>query len=292
VEPRFIFRGLGVGALSGLLAFVFARIFAEPFIQNAIDYESGRDAAQDALDKAAGLAVPAADPDIFSRGIQRNLGIATGMVFFGLAMGGLFVVAYLILSRRFPGIRPRVLAALLAGAGFLSLYLVPFVKYPANPPAIGHTDTIGNRSAVYLSMVAISVAALILAAMAGHRLSRRLGVWNASLLAGLGFIVVIAIAMALLPALGHFGVNEAQYGKHATETPQPLLGPDGKIVYPGFPADVLFKFRLYSIIAQMIMWTTIGLAFGALAERLTARAKAPRPAATRPAPVTAPTPAS
>ena len=55
VERRFILRGLLVGAFGGILAFVFARIFAEPQIQAAIDYESGRDAAQALLDKAAGL---------------------------------------------------------------------------------------------------------------------------------------------------------------------------------------------------------------------------------------------
>ncbi|ONH27488.1 CbtA family protein [Pseudofrankia asymbiotica] len=291
MESRFVFRALGVGALGGLLAFVFARIFAEPFIQNAIDYEAGRDAAQNELDRAAGLTVGGEEAEIFSRGLQRNLGIATGMVLFGLAMAGLFVVAYLVVSRRFPGIRPRVLAALLAAACFLGFYAVPFVKYPANPPAVGHGETIGDRSAVYLAMVGISVVALILAVVAGYHLARRFGTWYGSLLAALGFVVVISVAMALLPALGHFPLNESQYGRHAAETPQPLLDPDGKIVYPGFPADVLFKFRLYSLIAQMIMWATIGLAFGALAERVTARAKAPA-SASRPAAVVTPSPAS
>ncbi|WP_235486154.1 CbtA family protein, partial [Frankia sp. AvcI1] len=42
MEFRYIYRGLGVGLLGGLLAFVFARIFAEPLIQDAIDYEDGR----------------------------------------------------------------------------------------------------------------------------------------------------------------------------------------------------------------------------------------------------------
>ncbi|KPM55425.1 cobalt transporter [Frankia sp. R43] len=275
MEQRFIYRALGTGLLGGLLAFVFARIFAEPFIQKAIDYESGRDAAQEALDKAAGLAVPAAEAEIFTRTVQRNIGIATGMVLFGVAMAGLFVVAYLIVSRRFPQIRPRVLAALLAGAGFVALYLVPFVKYPANPPAIGHEDTIGARSGVYVAMVAVSLVALVLASVAAYRLAPRFGAWGAVLLAALGFVVLTGIAMAALPALGHLGANRAEYGNFATETPQPLEAPDGTIVYPGFPADVLFKFRLYSLIAQMIMWATIGLVFGQLAERLSA---APAPA--------------
>ena len=100
MEKRLILRGFGVGALGGLLAFLFARIMAEPMVQKAIDYESGRDAAQDALRKAAGLTVAPAGADIFSRGVQRNVGIGVGMILFGLAMGGLFAVAYILVQRR------------------------------------------------------------------------------------------------------------------------------------------------------------------------------------------------
>ena len=96
MEKRLILRGFGVGALGGLLAFIFARIFAEPMVQKAIDYESGRDAAQDALRKAAGLTVDAAGADLFSRGVQRNVGIGVGLILFGVAMGGLFAVAYIL----------------------------------------------------------------------------------------------------------------------------------------------------------------------------------------------------
>jgi hypothetical protein len=42
-----------------------------------------------------------------------------------------------------------------------------------------------------------------------------------------------------------------------------------QILYPGFDADVLWKFRWYSILNQLLIWTTIGLTFGTLLERLT-----------------------
>ncbi|CAJ63664.1 MULTISPECIES: CbtA family protein [Frankia] len=268
MEFRYIYRGLGVGLLGGLLAFVFARIFAEPLIQDAIDYEDGRHEAQEALDAAAGLAAGAHDHEVFSRSVQRNLGIGVGMALFGLAVGGLFVVVYLVVSRRYPNIRPRVLAALLAGAGFVGLYLIPFAKYPANPPAIGHEETIGARSALYVTMVAVSVVALGLAVVVGRWLAGRVGTWNASLLAGVVFLVLVGVAMALLPAYGHLGANRAEFGDFATETPQPLTAPNGTIVYPGFPADVLFRFRFYSVVSQLVLWATIALAFGQLAERL------------------------
>ena len=62
MEKKLILRGLLAGAIAGLLAFVFARIFAEPVINQAISYESGRDAVIAALDKAAGLPAAAAGP--------------------------------------------------------------------------------------------------------------------------------------------------------------------------------------------------------------------------------------
>jgi predicted cobalt transporter CbtA len=268
MEKKLILRGILAGAVAGLLAFVFARIFAEPQINAAITYESGRDAAQAALDKAAGLAPEAAGPDIFSRTIQANLGIGAGMVLFGMAMGALFAIAYAICLGRTGRLRPRTLALLVAGGGFLGIYLVPFIKYPANPPSIGHADTIHDRGNLYLLMVACSLAFLVGAVWLGKRLRRRYGNWNATLLAGAAYAVVIGALMALLPSLGELSANVTEFGHHATETPLPLKGPGGTIVYPGFPADTLFSFRFYSVAAQLLLWATLGLAFGPLAERL------------------------
>jgi hypothetical protein len=271
MEKKLILRGILTGALAGLLAFVFARIFAEPQIQAAIDYESGRDAAQDALNQAAGIASEPARPDLFSRAIQANVGIGAGMVLFGIAMGALFTVVYTVSLGRVGKVRPRVLALLVAGGGFLALYLVPFVKYPANPPSIGHPDTIGTRGGLYLVMVAGSVVFLVAAVLLGKRLAPRLGNWNASLVAGAAFVVVIGVLMLVLPPLGHLSANVAEYGVQPTETPLPLKNAAGTIVYPGFPADTLFDFRFYSVAAQLVLWATLGLAFGPLAERLLAR---------------------
>jgi hypothetical protein len=274
MEKRLILRGVIAGAVAGLLAFLFARIFAEPVINTAIAYESGRDAAQDALDKAAGLPVASAGPDIFSRTVQANIGIGVGMVFFGIAMGALFGVAYAIFLGRVGRLRPRTLALLVAGGGFLGMYLVPFLKYPANPPAIGHPDTIHDRGNLYLLMVGCSLVFLIGAVVLGKRLQPRFGNWNATLLAGAAFAAAVGVVMAILPSLGELSSNVQQFGHHATETPLPLTDAKGAIVYPGFPADTLFSFRFYSVLAQLLLWATIGLVFGPMAERLLA----PRPA--------------
>ena len=43
-----------------------------------------------------------------------------------------------------------------------------------------------------------------------------------------------------------------------------------RIIYPGFPADVLFNFRLCSVAAQVILWSVIGLIFAPMPGRLLA----------------------
>ena len=268
-HPRsFIAFGALAGAVGGLLAFVFARMFAEPLIQQAIDYESGRHEAQEALDRAAGVSTGEHEHEVFSRAVQGNLGAGVGIVLFGVAMGLLVAVVYVVLLGRVGQLGPRSLALLVAGGGFLGVYLVPFLKYPANPPAIGHEETITVRGTLYLVLVAASIVLLIVAVAVGRRLRARLGTWNAALAGGAVFVVAIGIVMALLPSVGELADNVAIYGHHATETPLPLRDADGTIVFPGFPADVLAGFRLYSILAQVILWSAIGLVFGTLAERL------------------------
>jgi hypothetical protein len=264
VEKKLILRGVLSGAIAGLLAFGFARIFAESSIQKAIDYEDGRAAAQQALDHTAAPA----HSEVFTRTIQANIGLGAGMVLFGVAMGALFAVIYAVCLGRTGGLRPRSLSLLVAGGGFLGFYLVPFLKYPANPPSIGHEDTVKARGALYLLMVFCSLVLLLAAVWLGRLLRDRLGNWNAALVAGAAFVVAVGVVMLILPSFGELSYNRAHFGHFATETPQPLRDAKGNIAYPGFPADVLFDFRLYSIAAQAVLWSALGLVFAPMADRL------------------------
>ncbi len=203
-------------------------------------------------------------------------GTGAGMIAFGAAMGALFAVAYALYLGRVGGVRARTLALMAAAGGFVAMYLVPFIKYPANPPAIGHPETIRQRGELYLAMVVVSVAMLVFAVWLGQRLKARFGTWNAVLVAAAVSAVVMGALRALLPELGQLAVNRHLYGNHATETPLPLRNSHGVIVYPGFPADALFSFRLYSIAAQLVLWGAIGLIFAPLADRLLAPGPARR----------------
>ncbi len=142
----------------------------------------------------------------------------------------------------------------MAGVAFGAVYLVPFVKYPPNPPAVGQADTIRARTGWYLVMVLASVVLVIAAGWLARRLAARLGAWNGRLLATAAYLVAVAVVMVLMPTVD--------------ETPGPLRDASGAIAYPGFPADVLYEFRLLSLGTQLVLWATIGLVFAALAGRL------------------------
>jgi hypothetical protein len=304
MEIRIILRGALSGVIAGILGFAFARVFAEPVIDKAIAYESRRDDVLAALNKAAGRVVAPDGPEIFSRTIQSTIGIATGIIVFSAAMGALVAVAYLVLHGRFR-IRPRNLAWMIAGFGFLGVYLLPFVKYPANPPAIGHTFTITTRGQLYLSVVACSLILLGLAVCLARRLAPRFGLLGAVLTAAVAFLVVYGVVIGLLPALGDLPGNVAAssqfgYARAATETPQPIVNilstpltvggkviAPGQIVYPGFDADVLWKFRWYSVINQALIWLTVALVFGALLERFLGEPRREPEARQAPGPVPA-----
>jgi predicted cobalt transporter CbtA len=248
VEKRLIARGLLAGVLGAVLAFAFARLCAEPVIGRAIAFEDGRTNAEEAT------GVHEHGAELFTRGVQANAGLGFGVLIFGVAMGALFAVVFCVVFARVRQIGPRELSALLAAAAFGAVYLVPFVKYPPNPPAVGQSDTIGMRTGWYLAMVLASVVLVAAAVWLARRFTARFGPWHGRLLAAGAYLVAIAVVMVLLPTVD--------------ETPQPLRDASGAIIYPGFPADVLYEFRLLSLGTQLVLWTTIGLVFATLAGRL------------------------
>jgi hypothetical protein len=229
-----LIRGMLVGAVAGILAFFFAHHFGEPQVGHAIDFE----------DYLAKLHHDPAEAEIVSRGTQRTWGLLTGTLVMGVALGGLFSLAFAWAYGRIGSWGPRATAAILAVAAYLTIIIVPFTKYPANPPTIGNPDTIGRRTVLYFLMIIISLAAAIAAGRIRRQLLPSLGSWNAATVALVAFVALIVVAEIILPAVH--------------ETPR------------GFPADVLYRFRLASLGINATIWLTLGLGFGAAAERLLA----------------------
>jgi predicted cobalt transporter CbtA len=233
--------GMLAGLLAGVLAFGFASVFGEPPVEVAISLEEQGHSHGDTADPAG-----TAGEGPVSRDVQSTVGLGIATCLFGVALGGLFSLAFAFAYGRIAPLKPQGTALLTAAVGFVAVCLVPYLAYPPNPPAVGRVDTIGDRTAMYFTMMAISVVVAIMAIYASRRLAARVDYWLAAVVSSVGYVVVVAVAGSLL--------------KHFNEVPE------------GFPAQTLWEFRLASLGTQAVLWATVGVAFAALLDRSAQRA--------------------
>jgi hypothetical protein len=219
------------GVLAGLLACGFAWIFGESQVGVAIGFEQHMHA----------MAREAPEPELVSRAIQSTAGLLIGVLVYGCALGGMFALAFTFAYYRIGRLSPRNSAALLAAIGFVTLFVTPQIKYPANPPSIGNPGTIGHRTALYFTIITLSLIAAVAATTTARQLARRLSEWHSAIAGAAAYVVVMTVAMLILPP-----VNE---------------------VPADFPATTLWRFRLASFGIEAVLWTALGLIFGVLAER-------------------------
>src|SRR5215469_12933276 len=137
-----LLRGMLVGLLPGLLVFAFAKYFGEPQVDRAISFETALDEAKMKAEEAKGMKVEE-EPELVSRQVQASWGLFTGVMVYSTALGGLFSLAFAAVHQRAANLGPRATSALLAVAGFISVYAIPNLKYPSNPPAVGDPGSIG-----------------------------------------------------------------------------------------------------------------------------------------------------
>ncbi|MEU8541283.1 CbtA family protein [Streptomyces sp. NPDC048717] len=262
---KLLARGMLAGLLAGLFAFGVAYVAGEPSVDASIAVEEAASAHEHTAAHTHGGAGAAEagtektdEEEIVSRDLQSTAGLATGVLVYGVALGGIVSLAFCFVLGRAGRFGPKATATLVAAAAFTTVTLVPFLKYPATPPAVGNPDTIGQRTTLYFLMILLSVLLGIAAVVAGRRLAPRLGNWNATVVAGAGFVAATVLACVFLPD-------------------------NGDAVQPEFPAAVLWEFRVTSLGVQATLWVVFALAFGLLAERLLApvgtRTPDPAPAA-------------
>lgn len=219
-------RGMAAGLLAGLLAGLFAFFIGEPFVDQAIHLEESA---------AAGHS-----EEVFGRATQKaGLFFATGL--FGVTVGGIFGLAYAYFSSRLASETDWLRSLSLTAAIFAGAFLIPFVKYPANPPTVGDPATISDRTASYFAMVVLSLLAVLAAWQIAKILrERKVTAPVRHLSVGLGLVLAVTVLFVGLPA-----------------------APD-----PGeFPAGLLWDFRLSSLGTQFVFWAGLGVIFGLLCER-------------------------
>ena len=226
-----LLRGLLAGLIAGLLAGVFAYLVGEPHVEAAIALEAAHHGEE-----------------LVGRAGQRG-GLLLATALYGVAMGGLLATAYTLLRRRLHTPHDGRAALGLAAGALLGVVLVPFGKYPPNPPAVGDPATIDQRTISYLVLLVLGLVAVWAAVVAfrapGPRTAEPVRVFAAVA----AFLIVATVGYVILP-----GTDE---------------------VPAGFPPALLWNFRLASLGTQLVLWTSLGLAYAVLLERLGARRAEP-----------------
>lgn len=262
---RFLLTGLVSGLIAGVGGGIFLLLFVEPTISRAIAVEqtsalardtaatSGFGSPVDALESNEADESESDEAELVSRRGQL-IGGFVGTVVGGGVWGSMFGLLCWGTSRTggrgFDGMERRSRrrsttdhfgwrrTVALAGACFVSVSLVPFVAYPANPPGVGDPQTIARRSGLYLAALvgSVSVSAIAWAAW-GFAKRRGFGAAMRCVLAACCYIaLVVAMMLALPPA--------------ETASAQ-------------FPSGLLLEFRVRSLALLAVVWGLIGLVFSA-----------------------------
>ncbi len=162
---------------------------------------------------------------------QKSGQVLAGAIL-GTSIGALFGIVFALSRKILPGEHHVKKALVLSGIMWLTIYLIPFLKYPANPPTVGDSDTVVLRAILYLSFIAISGFGAVGFYQLFKRLERR-----KRILTFVGYGAFISAAFLLMP-----------------ENPDEVTA----------PMDLVNGFRATSVVAVSIFWISIGVILGAL----------------------------
>lgn len=218
------------GAFAGMIHGSVNMVVVEPYLDEAIGienqnmFESGE--AEDTLEfwiEYEGY-----------RQWQKGGQILAGVIL-GTSIGALFGIVYVLSRNSLPGSNDIKKALVLSGLMWLVIYLIPFLKYPANPPTVGETETVVLRGILYLSFIAISG----FAAVGFYKLSKKLQN-KRKFIALAGYIVFISIVFVAMP-----------------DNPDKITA----------PMDLVNGFRLMSVVGVSAYWISLGFILGILWNR-------------------------
>lgn len=223
------------GLLAGLVAALFSAVLTEPIIERAITIE---EAAAEAEEFAgAGDRGHAHDQgEVVSRAGQR-FGLWLGWGTIGIAWGTLIGAAYFLAWRRLPGARDAGWRLALAAGGWFTLGALPFLKYPANPPAVGNPDTVNERMRNFVGLELVAALLVVAGIALTIILIRRGLVRRAAVVAGVALVLTGGmVAFALFPAADVYDLDDEL-------------------------TLLVDEFRRHSFVGQMVFWSVFASAF-------------------------------
>jgi len=241
-------RGVLAGVSAGLAAAVVIWLVVEPVIRRALAVEDLR-SVHGGQSASTRLPAHGGDEPLVSRSAQVVGGAVTA-VLVGVAVGVIFAVVFARMRERLPGRGDFGRSMVLATIGFAAVSLLPALKIPSNPPAVGDPETVGRRTMLYAVVLLLGVAIALPVPVLDRHLAARGTVpstrWAVDVVATAALVVLVLV---LVPG-----------------------SPD--TVPADVPAALLWDFRLASLAQLATMWLTLGLVFGLLMERVVAPKRA------------------
>ena len=235
----FIIIVLVSGAFAGLIHGTVNFAIVEPYLDQAIGIENQNLFASGEEEDTPEFWVEYEG----YRDWQKSGQILAGVIL-GMSIGSLFGIVFALSRKSLPGNNDIKKAILLAGIMWFTLYLIPFLKYPANPPTVGDGETVVLRAILYLSFIAISG----LGAFGFYKLSKKFQK-NKKLLALVGYGIFISIVFVAMP-----------------ENPDEVTA----------PMNLVNEFRIMSVLGVTSFWASVGIILGIFWNKLNSKEETTR----------------
>ena len=223
----FVIIVLVSGAFAGLVHGSANLVLVEPYLDEAINIENQNLFASGEEEDTLEFWVEYEGYREWQKGGQLLAG-----VILGTSIGALFGIVFALSRNSLPGNNDVKKSLVLAGIMWATIYFIPFLKYPANPPTVGDAETVVLRGILYLTFIAISG----FAAVGFYKLSKRFE-GKKKFIGLIGYAALISAMLVAMP-----------------DNPDEVTA----------PMDLVEGFRVMSVLGVTAFWITIGLVLGLL----------------------------
>lgn len=224
----FVIITLFSGVIAGIVLGLINQAVVEPFIDRAISIETQQHIAK-------GESIDTAQQSQYR--IWQKGGEVVAAAMYGISLSALFGIVFVYSRRSLPGFTNKKKALFLAAVMFFVIFLIPALKYPANPPAVGNPSTIYYREMLYVGFIAVSGFSALALAFSYRRLQIYFPEKPTWLIVPLIYTVIMISAYIVFPP-----------------------NPDKVTI----PTDLIISFRVASISTIGIFWGVSGIIVGVL----------------------------
>ena len=217
------------GAIAGTILGLINLVLVEPYLDRAIGIE-----VQNSID--AGEEVNPIQ-HVNYRLWQKGGEIVAGTVL-GMSFGALLGIVFVFGRKLIPGSNIKK-ALVLSGIIWLVIFMIPAIKFPANPPTVGDPDTIDYRQYLFISFILISGFAALGLSLIYTKMKAK---------PSLKFLTISIIYTIIMISAFIF----------VPPNPDEITA----------PMDLVNGFRIMSMLTMTVFWIVLGITFGLIWDKL------------------------